>query len=185
MFDVFESPVLFITIAAICFIALVLLTNLKSFVKILIPTLIILSGISVDHIFKTDYEKADLLIDMCRDAVVCRDIDFIDGSVSDNYGDSFHDSKDKLIKRCKRVFERPFAEKIKITSKVIEVKGNEATITVSAVVHIDRNSKYAIFFKIAPIEVQVYLEKVSNEWKVIKMELIEIDMQPVNWQKIS
>lgn len=186
MFNIFETPALLIMVAGIAFVGLVLFSNMKSYWKVLIPLVIAGLGFGVDHFIKTDNEKINLLIDNARTAFVVRDFDTIDRIMSSDYKDSYHKSKDAALNHCKRVLDRPFAEKIKMMYSNLTINGNNAKTIIEATIHIDQRNPYAgMAPEVAMVKVEIDFAKTAKEWKVTQVELKELNKSSVSWGQIN
>jgi hypothetical protein len=190
MFNIFEQPWLLL-IAAV--IALIAVFAVRTFMPPkrrlwlwLIPLALVLAAFAFDLLVSTDHEQIKHVISAAVQAVEEENPDVIDRLISESYSDSIHPTKRDLMFYCKRKFSEPLVEKNILGIPEIELQQPHAGAIFTVRVLFDQNSYiYQNFGRIILVKVGIELQKEpDNTWRITKIEPLEIDMRPVNWQTI-
>jgi hypothetical protein len=119
------------------------------------------------------------------DAAEVEDADAIAVTISGAYRDSFHSSKERLIRHARSVLDEPLLKKVGITVGEIEIEGDKAETSFSARVAFEEDSRIARLYKQSLLaRVRVVLHREDGRWLISRIELLEIDMQAVDWGQI-
>ena len=152
----------------------------------LLPIFVASVAFGLDVLVKTDPEKINTVIKTVMKAVEQEDCNAIEAIIADNYYDSYHTTKDHLIADCRKYLAQNQVKKNKKTGILIKLSPPNATVNLFAVTTLDENSqisqRYKSFFL---IKAEIRLRKQSNKnWLISRIEIPEIDRQPVNWRQI-
>ena len=77
----------------------------------LLPAVLAVAAFGLDFLVKTDLEKINAVIKTGTKAVEEENPDAIEAIIADNYRDSYHKTKDELMRHCRIVLEEPLVEK--------------------------------------------------------------------------
>ncbi len=156
-----------------------------------LPVFIALLGFGLDYFVQTDLEQIKTLIKTSVKAVQNEDCPAIEPLISENYQDSFHRTKDALMAHCETVLAGPFIEKNVLRIIEINISPPKATAVFTVRIVFDKQSEvYQNFKQMMLVKVKMDLQKEPVEqkakmrWFMTCVELLEINMQPVNWKHI-
>jgi hypothetical protein len=117
-----------------------------------------------------------------------QDVQSIAPLVAGDYADSYHRSKARLIGHMKSRFSKPVFEKIKKLSLYIDSLESgkaKAALNTTVLFHPDSTVAQIVGRRlIGRLEFEVSLQG-DGQWLLSKMELIEVNKQPVNWRQAS
>ena len=190
MLDIFEKPWTLLGIAVLVLFGV--LTFRSIFPKKrrrrqwLLPALLFFSAFGLDFFVKTDLEKIKAVVKAGIKAVEEENCDAIEAIIADNYSDSYHDNKARLMAHCREELGRSPVEKNKKVSLQIEILPPQATAVLTAWTRFDKASHVAQNYKqLFLIELRLYLQKQHHKrWLISRAELLELDRQPVSWRQI-
>jgi hypothetical protein len=191
MFDIFEQPWTLTVIAVIVLFGLLTFRSIfpekRRWWQLLLPILLVIVAFSLDFFVKTDLEKVRAVIKAGIKAVEEENCDAIEAIIADDYSDSYHDTKASLMNHCRNELSRSPVEKNKKVSFVIEISPPQATAVLTVLIRFSNDShiaqNYKAFFL---IEVKLHLQKQHDKsWLINRVELIEIDKQPVSWRQVG
>ena len=116
MFDVFENPWGLLTLAFVALLVVLVVravcTGKRRLWLFLIPVLLVVLAVGLDYAVETDLEKIRNTIKALAEAVDEEDADALEKVLAENYYDSFHRSKDAMIRNFKSRLSYPLFEKI-------------------------------------------------------------------------
>jgi hypothetical protein len=190
MFNIFENPWGLLTaavaVALIIWIFRSLAPQKMRWWLWLVPIIIGCAAFAIDFLVETDTEKIEKTIYALTTAVEQENYNAIVPLIAENYHDSYHKTKKFFINHCKVRLEKPIVEKAIPRIVSIEQASPNAIAIFTVRVLFDEQSdisqvyKSDIFFKI-----QADLEKQpDNQWLINKIEILEIDRFPANWNGI-
>lgn len=190
MLNIFQSPWPLVVVAVITWMVLVILAqsrfDIKKLWQFLVPLIIIASAFGIDYLIKTDGEKIHQLITDAKLAIVTQTPDLIEPLIADDYSDSFHTSKDKLMAHAQLVMNRDIVEKITAQFSEISIASGTATGKFSFIVKINKDSPMAMLAGAASVKMDVTFEKAPNRnWYIKSSELTELNNQSVGWGQIK
>jgi len=187
MFDIFEQPW---TLIGASVIVLFIVFTIRSVFpekrkpwQLGIPLAVATLGFGLDMLVQTDMEKVNELMGNVLNAVRDENCDALAELVADDYSDSYHANKARLIARCRSRLSEPLITKIKITGDLIEVATPTASATIFGVAHFEPSSYVARDYRdFVLFKVQFYFDKQADKnWLVSRIEIREIDKQPFYW----
>jgi hypothetical protein len=151
-----------------------------------IPIFLSLAGLGLDFLVRTDLEKIDILIRTVRRAIEKEDCDAIGAIISEDYSDSYHNSKAALVNHCRRLLSEPLVRTSKEIGVIREILPPDAKIILTSVIHFDEQSwvsrEYRSFIW---LKIELDLTKGQDKrWLVSSAEILEVDKQPVNWGNV-
>ena len=155
----------------------------------LLAVLLAVTAFGLDWLVKTDAEKIKDVIYTGVKAVENEEPDAIEAIISDNYHDSYHNTKKALMRHCRAVLSPPLVEKniTRILSLEIAPSKTTATVTFTVRIVFDKQSYvYQNFRRMMPTKLKLHLQKQRDKkWLINRVELLEIDLQPVKWQDVK
>jgi hypothetical protein len=190
MWNIFEQPWLLLIVAVVALAAVLVarafLPRKRRLWLWLIPLVLVLAAFACDLLVSTDLEQIKHVISAAVQAVEQENPDAIDRLISESYSDSVHPTKRDLMFYCRRKFSEPLIEKNILGIPEIKIQQSHAAAIFTVRVLFDQNSYiYQNFGRIILVKVKVELQKEpDNGWRITKVEPLEVDMQPANWQTI-
>ncbi len=185
-----EQPWLLLTIAA-AFVPVIWILNIflksenKKFLYLL-PVVIAGSAFAFDHFIRTDKEIITENIEKLTKAAEKQDIDKIAEFISEDYKDSIHRSKKRLMDNCYGYLRQPLIKKAVTSITQMNIQKREAELELfirvvfSPESDIARNYMSQMFFTF-----RVYMHKKNpNSWLIERAELKEVNNQQADWRKI-
>ena len=112
------------------------------------------------------------------------DSDAIEAIISDNYHDSHHNTKKDLIYHCRAWLSKPLVEKNIKRILAIDISAPTATVDLSVRILFDKRSEVYGFRRQMFTKARLNLQKKQDRWLINRVEILEIDRQPADWQKI-
>jgi len=191
MFDIFEQPWTLTGIAVIVLLGFLTFRSIfpekRHWWQLLLPILLVIVAFSFDFFVKTDLEKVRAVVKTGVKAVEEENCDAIEAIIADNYSDSHHDTKASLMIHCRNELSRSPVEKNKKVGLVIEISPPQATAVLTVLIRFSNDSHIAQNYKpVFLIEVRLHLQKQHDKsWLISRVELIEIDKQPVSWRQVG
>ena len=187
--NIFQTPIPLIIAAVVVLMAVTIFRRARprqrKWWQLLLPAIVLLSAFGADFLFRTDYEKIDLLIKTAKEAAVAGDIEQIEKMISPDYRDSSHDSRERIVTYCRSVLSRLPAEKIKKRYSIIEISGPRATAELEVAVHLQQKSVYAMAGNIVFVKLKLYFTKtVDKKWLVDSSQILEVNKQPWGWKNM-
>jgi hypothetical protein len=190
MLDIFDQPWTLIGAAVLVFFGVLTYRSIfpekKSRLQWLLPLFVIAAAFGTDYLVQTDLEKIDAVINTGMKAVTNRDYQTIEAIISENYSDSYHNSKESLMTDCKRQLSQNLVEKIKKTGQLINISAPTAKAAVFIIMTFDKNSYVSQnFVSFLQMKVDIHLQKQpNNEWLINRIEIREINRQSTGWNQI-
>jgi len=191
MFDVFEQPWGLLTVAIIVLLILLMFRSIfpekRHWWQLALPAFLALAAFGLDRLVQTDLEKINKVIDTGVKAVEEEKPHAIDAIISENYSDSYHRNKRTLILHAGRVLSEPVVEKNIKRILEINISPSKTTATATFTVRVvfdKRSYVYRSYKRIVLAKVEINLQKKQGKWLINRVELLELDMQPVDWRHI-
>jgi hypothetical protein len=190
MFDFFEQPWTLIGAAILVLFAVLTFRSVcpekRHWWQWLLPVFVTVAAIGLDVAVKTDLEKINAVIKTGLKALQNEDSNAVEAIIADNYYDSYHNNKEQLMADCRKYISQNQIKKGKKTGILINVSPPNATANLFAVITLDENSRisrnYKSFFF---IKADIRLQKQPNKnWLISRIEIPEVDKQPVSWGQI-
>lgn len=161
----------------------------------LLPVIIAIAAFAIDYFVQTDTEKIKDVVAKAVRAVEKEDAEAIGPLISNDYHDSFHASKQALLDNCRARLSEPIIEKNVHGIVSLNVRpaprgflsktGAGATAVFTVRVVFDPRGPIYEFRKIMLFKLQAELRKEGINWLFTRVEVLEIDLQPANWQHIQ
>jgi len=190
MLNIFEQPWTLTVVAVLVLFGLFQFRSIfpekRRWWQLLLPVFLTAFAFGLDFFVKTDLEKIRAVVKTGIKAVEQENCDAIEKIIADNYSDSHHDTKASLMAHCRTELARSPVEKNKKVSLLIEVSPPQATADLTAWIKFDTASYIAQTYKqLFLIEVKLYFQKQPDKrWLINRVELIEVDKQPVSWRQV-
>lgn len=190
MFNFFEQPWTLVGAAILVLLGVLTFRSVwpekRHWWQWLLPVFVAIAALALDILVKTDLEKISAVIKIGMKAVEQEDCNAIEAIIADNYYDSYHDTKEHLIVDCRKYLSQNQVKKNRKTGILIKLSPPNATVNLFGMTTLDENSlisqRYKSFFL---IKAEIRLQKQLNKnWLISRIEILEIDRQPVNWRQI-
>ncbi|MHC4068912.1 MAG: hypothetical protein ACYS18_00045 [Planctomycetota bacterium] len=191
MWNFFEQPWTLLTAAIIILLILLLLRGMFSRKRfwqlLLVPVLIALIGFGLDHIVKTDNEKIRTVLKAVIQAAEEENPDGIEPFIVENYKDSLYSSKQRLMLFCRARLAEPTVEQAITTIINSEITPPTANFVFTVRVVFENQSYVAqTYKKIVMSKLKMTLSQQGDKnWLISRIELLEVDLQPINWSTIQ
>ncbi|MHC4570768.1 MAG: hypothetical protein ACYS0C_01650 [Planctomycetota bacterium] len=191
MFNIFEHPWGLITVAIISLPVLLMVRRIfpekRHWWQLALPALLALAAFGFDFLVETDLEKIKAVISTAAKAVEQENPDAIDMLISDNYRDSYHETKARLMFTCRSRLLEPLIEKNIARVVEIDISPPAATTIFTVRIVFDKRSLvYQNFKSQVLIKAKLNLQKqLDNRWLINRVEILEMDRQPTNWRDIK
>ena len=186
MANVFEQPWLLLIIAGITMLVLLFYRPKTGKLWLwALPVITALAAFGLDYLVKTDREKVKTVISHIVTAVQNEDINAIGPLLADNYRDSFNESKRLALMRLNSYLDEPIIERnvLGIQSLHVNSPGADAAFTVRVV--FDQQGSIYEYQKQMIFKLEADLIKQGDDWYFIRIELIELNLRPLDWQHMQ
>ena len=190
MFDFFEQPWTLVGVAVLVLFGMFTFRSVfpekRRWWQLLAPIILAGAGFGLDWLVRTDLEKINAVINKGVKAVEQEDCQAIGAILAADYWDSYHKTKEGLMAHCRRELSKPLLKKNKKTGVLIRISGPEATATLFATMIFEKDSYVAQSYKnFLMMKVELYLKKQPDKkWLIHRVNVLEIDRQPVSWGDI-
>lgn len=190
MFDIFQQPWTLLGVSVIVLLAILTIRSVfpekRRWWQFLIPAAIAAASFGLDFLVQTDEEKINSLIDKGIKAVEEENCDAIKNIIAENYRDSSHNTKEELMSHCRAQLTPGLVAKNKKNACLVELSPPTATATVFALITFEKDSYISREYKsFILVKAKLYLQKQPDKgWLITRVEILEIDRQPVNWRQI-
>lgn len=191
MWNIFEHP--WSLIAAAVAVLLVIMI-VRSFAPqkhrwwfLSLPVLIIIAAFALDFFFQTENELIKTAVNSIIAAVEEEDCSVIESLIAENYRDSKHKSKRRLMVNCESKLSSPIVDKIVKRIVSIDISSPNASAVFTARIMFDKESEiYQGFRREMFTKVKLDFEKQSDKkWLINRAEILEIDLQQAGWKDIQ
>jgi hypothetical protein len=190
MLNIFEQPWTLTVVAVLVLFGLFQFRSIfpekRHWWQLLLPVFLVFAAFGLDFFVKTDLEKIRAVVQTGIKAVEQENCDAIEKIIADNYSDSHHDSKASLMTHCRDELARSPVEKNKKAGLLIEIKPPQATADLTVWMRFNEAAFIAQNYKaLFLIEVRLHLQKQPDKsWLINRVELIEVDKQPMSWRQV-
>jgi len=190
MFDIFEQPWTLLGAAVIVLFGVFTVRSVfpekQRWWQLLIPAVIAVCALGLDFFVQTDMEAVNAVIDKAMRAVEDEDHDALAQVLSERYRDSYHNSKQSMLAHFKSELGRSSVSKNTETGLLINLSGPTATAVLFATLVFDKESFIARNYKsFLFVKAKLDLKKQPDKkWLIERIEVLELDRQPVNWGSI-
>jgi len=190
MFDIFEQPWTLLGAAVIVLFVVFTVRSVfpekQRWWQLLIPAVIAVCALGLDFFVQTDREAVNAVIDKAMTAVEDEDADALSQVLSERYSDSYHNSKQSMLAHFKSELGRSSVSKNTETGLLIKLSPPTATAVLFATLVFDKESFIARNYKsFLFVKAKLNLKKQPDKkWLIERIEVLELDRQPVNWGNI-
>ncbi|MGA2173040.1 MAG: hypothetical protein ABSG82_08565 [Sedimentisphaerales bacterium] len=189
MTNIFEQPWLLLIVAGVVLLAVLIFRSgwpeRHRWWFWLLPVVIAVLAFAIDFFVQTDKEKVEEALAQLVRAVEKEDVGAIEALISDDYSDSFHTSKKVFLTHCRARLSEPVIEKNVHRIVSIDVKPPNATVVFTVRVVFDPRGPIYEYRKMMFFKLQAELRKEGEGWLFTRIDVLEIDMQPADWQHIQ
>jgi hypothetical protein len=187
MWNIFENGWLLLTLAGVALVIASIVRQEKpewGYKPLLVPLLLAVLAFGLDYWVTTDYEAVSGIVPACRKAAVAGNTNGIMRHISPIYTDSRHKNRAALQNAIERILPRASIKKIRFQSHVITINGDAAESECLAAVHLNTDSGYAAAGSLVFVAMRFGYEKIDTTWSIDRMEVTEVNYQPMNWGDI-
>jgi len=189
MFDIFEQPWTLLIVAILVLLVMLMLRRIfpekRHWAQWLLPAFLTVAAFGFDLLVKTNLEKINAVINTAVKAVEEENCHAIAAVISDNYRDSYHNTKKDLMRHCRARLSEPLVAKNKKRPPIIEISSPKATVTLTIIIHFDKQSYVYQDIRLMWAKVKLDLQKEQDKrWLINRVEILELNMQRANWRDI-
>ena len=189
MTNIFEQPWLLLIVSGVVLFGIVvfrwIFPEKHRWWLWLLPACIAAAAFAVDFLVLTDAEKVrDVLADAVK-AAELENVKALEPLISSGYQDSFHKSREVLLDRCGAMFSQPLIEKNACKIISLDVKPPDAKAVFTVRVAFDPRGPVYEFRKMMIFKIEAEFRKEGDKWFLSRVELLEVDLQPVDWRRIQ
>lgn len=190
MFNLFEQPLTLLAAAGITLLVLLIFRTVfpdkRHWWQFALPIILAASAFGVDFLIQTDREKIRMVINTALKAVEKENPDTIDQIISDNYSDSYHNTKQALMHYCRTWLAQPLIKKNYKTILQMDISPRQAVVTLTVRTVFEQQSVAARNYKqIIVTKARLDFEKQHDKWYIHRVEILELDHRPVRWREIK
>ena len=191
MFDLFEQPYTLIGAAVLVLFGVLTFRSFcpekRRWWQLLVPVFLAVAAFGADMLVQTDLEKINSVIKATIKAVQQEDCSAIEAVIANNYSDSYHSTKKHFLDHCRRELSKPLVDKGKKRGLLIDISDSNATANLFAVIIFDKNSFISQNYKSSlQVKARLSLRKQPDKrWLISRIEILELDRQPTNWNRIK
>ena len=187
--NIFQSPWLLLTISVIAL-------GVTAFIRQTwpqkrrwwqIPIFVVLAAAAfgIDYFVQTDYEKIENVIVSDIKAAIHQDFNQISSTISGEYSDTIHKSKEAFMVACRSILSRTLMEKALKRRCVITVSSDEASAELMIRLHLKPESRYATVSTLMFVEMKIGFRKSpTGQWLIMNTEVLSLNNQPLNWRQV-
>ncbi|MHC4371264.1 MAG: hypothetical protein ACYSW8_26930, partial [Planctomycetota bacterium] len=145
MFDFFEQPYTLVGASVLVLFGVLtfrsVLPEKRRWWQWLLPVVVAGAAFGLDSIVQTDTEQINSTIRAGVTAVEARDIDGISRIIADDYSDSLHKTKERMLFYCRRALSQNMVVKTSTKGvKLMDLSQASATAVVFAQMRFDKSS---------------------------------------------
>lgn len=190
MFEIFEQPWTLVGTAVLVLFGMLTFRSFfpekRRWWQLFVPVLITVAAFGLDMLVQTDREKINSAINTAIKAVQQEDCSAIEAVIANNYSDSYHSTKKQLLDHCRRELSKPLVDKGKKTGLLIDITDSNAIAILFTKIIFDKNSYISQNYKsFLQVKARLSLRKQPDKrWLISRIEILELDRQPTNWNHI-
>ena len=190
MFNIFEQPWTLLSAAVVTLLVILMVRRIlpdkQHWWQLVLPIFLAGAAFGFHYLVQTDTEKIEKLIKTVTKAVAQENADVVETFISSDYHDSYHRTKDHLMRRCRAVLSSPVIEKNITRIVSIDVQDAKAIALFTVRILFDKQSYIYEGFKSQMLtKVEINLQKRSDgTWLISRSEILTIDMRSANWDDI-
>ncbi len=192
MWDIYEQPWALVGLAVITLFVVFTIRSVipekRHWWQLLIPVLIAAAAFGLDHFVQTDKEKIEVILDAGMQAVENENFNDVYSFLSDDYSDSLHSSKQKLIDFTQRKLDTNIVEKCKKTDSLITLSQNntKAKVNLFMLITLGKDSPVAQVYSVPlfKLKVDVDFVKKNDNWLIDCIELKSVNKQNAKWTDV-
>ena len=192
MWNLFEQPWTLLVIAGIAFLVVMtfraICPDRQRPWQWAIPILLVVMAFALDLAVATDREKIHTLIRDTLKAGQRQDIPGLEALLAEDYQDSFHRDKRRLIEHARTALQKsPMTSVKQINLDLEQLEPPRASVAVFVVTTFDPNGLVAQTYKsVLFVSLRfVLMKQPDRRWLIQAIELTEVDKQPLTWGQIS
>jgi hypothetical protein len=192
MWTIYDQPWTLVALGGISFLAVM---TYRAFCpdkarmwQLGIPVAIAAAAFALDVLVVTDSEKIRTLVTAAEEAGRKGDVASLENLLADDYHDSFHGNKQRLVERARIALTNSPIKAIKeIHFGLAGIEPPSATATLLLVTTFKENSLVAAAYKpslMAKLDLRL-AKQPDRRWLIQSVELVEVDKQPLSWGRTT
>lgn len=188
MTNIYEQPWLLLIVSAVVLLVVFVVRAIfpKKYRWLwLLPVLLAVSAFALDYFVKTDAERVKAVITQTVKAAEEENVDAMFSGFCDDYRDSVHPSKQSLMSQCRWWLSDPVIKKNILRFVSVSVEPLDAEVIFTVRIVFDPKGPVFEFRKLMIFKLHAYLTKHGDDWCFSRIEILEIDLQPADWQNIQ
>ncbi|MHC4646046.1 MAG: hypothetical protein ACYTBJ_11125 [Planctomycetota bacterium] len=152
----------------------------------LLPPCLVVAAFAFDLLVRTDLERINALIKTAMKAVEQEDCHAIETAIAPDYSDSFHSSKEPLMRHCRKLLSQPLVEKNRKWALNVTISPPDATAMLTVRTTFEKDSFVAQTYKATMLtRMELTFQKQRDKsWLISRAEVRAIDMQQVGWRQV-
>jgi len=152
----------------------------------IVPVVIAVTGVGLDTFVKSDMEMIRTAIYSGASAVENENPDRVESVISDNYSDSFHRSKESLMRHCRSILSEPLIETIVPRITAVSIEPPNASIVCVSQISFSPSSYASQYYGSGMlVTTRIELQKqATNQWLMNRIEITQINMYAASWSDI-
>ena len=208
MRSIFEQPWLLLIVSAVALLVVFVIRAIfpQRFKWLwLLPILLAASAFTIDYFIETDTEKVRNVIAKVVKAAEKENPELLTPLFSEDYRDSFHASKEAILNNCRWWLSQPIIKKnvlriislkveppnARLDSPLASIRGRsgssarraESVFTVRVV--FDPQGPVFEYRKMMVFKLRADFREERGAWFFSRVEVLEIDLHPAEWQHIQ
>jgi len=149
----------------------------------LLPAGVAVLALGLEFGVTTDLEKIHRVIRTGLGAVEAEDCATIARLIADDYQDSYHQTRESLLTRCRARLQPPAVQRVRRVGADIEIASPDATVALTVLMTFDRDSIWAQAYKqnvLIGVRISLHRQR-DTTWRIQRIEIREVDKTPASW----
>ena len=141
-------------------------------------------GLVLERLVRTDYERINHILHLCRNAATKPDIAVFDRWICPDYSDSVHTGKEQVLVFIRQVIDSGGVQRVRFRSIELSLNGRQANTRLDMLVQTNAQNVFTgggLFF----VGLNVSYRKDNQKgWCVSGAELESVNDQPLKWKSL-
>ena len=183
------------TLVGIAVIALFIVFTYRSVIpekrhwwQFLIPLLIAAAGFGIDALTQTDNEQIEAVLNAGIKAIEVENFSQIEPYLTDDYRDSIHATKERLIEHAQNQLNTNLVKKCKKTGLLIKLSQNNTKAKVNFFIQIvlskDSEIVQTFNFPLVNVSADIDFVKQNDKWLIDNIEIRKINNIQARWSDV-
>jgi hypothetical protein len=188
MWNIYEQPLTLLIVSAVVLLATIIYRAVfpkrRHWWQWGFFVIVAAAAFGIDFFVQTDTEKVKGVIVKAVKAAQDEDVEAAGRLLAEDYHDSFNGSKQALMDRLRSYLPQPVIEKNVLRFILLDVNPPNATAVFTVRVVFDPKGPVYQYRQQMVFKFDAKLIKRGQEWFFRDVELVEMDLQPVDWKSI-